>query len=52
MDKAMGAVQTLWSAQAAGPVAMPYQQPALFDTVDKHCHSFSEWWRKTRLTAL
>jgi deoxyribodipyrimidine photo-lyase len=52
VDGAMVSAQKFWSIKTNGPVAKPCPQPALFATVDKHCHSFSEWWRKTHLIGL
>jgi deoxyribodipyrimidine photo-lyase len=49
VDGTMAAVQTFWTSAGHDPLAKPYQQPPLFAPVDKHCHSFSEWWRRTHL---
>jgi deoxyribodipyrimidine photo-lyase len=49
VDGVMATVMGLWSSRADGPLAKPYQHPPLFAPVDKYCHSFSEWWRKTHL---
>jgi hypothetical protein len=52
VDGAMAVVQTFWTSTGHGQLAKPYQQSPLFAPVDKHCHSFSEWWRKTHLINL
>ncbi len=48
-DSALNLMQVQWRNGAVSPIAKAVTQPALFVPVEKHCASFSEWWRRTRL---
>jgi deoxyribodipyrimidine photo-lyase len=51
VNTAMDGVQAHWSAHDVSPAMNPHIKPSLFAPVEKHCHSFSEWWRKTSVIA-
>lgn len=50
VNAALDTVQRLLHAADTGPITTPQQQPCLFEPVVKPCSSFSEWWRRTRLS--
>jgi deoxyribodipyrimidine photo-lyase len=49
VDVALFEVQAQLKQGTQSPTCKTLSRPALFEPVSKHCASFSEWWRRTRL---
>ena len=48
-DAAFASVKALLTACQGAPVATAHAVPCLFEPVNKHCPSFAQWWRHTRV---
>ncbi len=50
IDAALEAVRAALQGLNPHCIAGPHAAPQLFTPVDRYCRSFSEWWKKTRIT--
>ncbi|WP_233505971.1 FAD-binding domain-containing protein [Rhodoferax lacus] len=48
-DAALASVQALLAAGKGAAVITAHAVPCLFEPVPKHCQSFAQWWRQTRI---
>jgi deoxyribodipyrimidine photo-lyase len=49
VDPALQQLQNLLHKLSPGQTAGPRPTPELFEPVDRHCRSFSDWWKRTRI---